>query len=301
MTSSRWVGRTLFDRPYLLLSFTSLTWAGNIVLGRFVAGHIPPIALNWLRWSGAFVILLPFAIGRLREDWPTIRAHLPLLALLAATGISAYNALGYYALQYTQALNGLLIQSTAPLLIALWALILFRDRLSWKQLAGILTSLCGVVIIVGRGDLAVLQSLALNPGDVWFFLAMVVYAFYSALLKRRPLMHPVSFLAVTMGLGVVLLTPALVAELAAGQTIHVDALTVATFGYVALFPSLLAYLCFNRGVELVGPNRAAPFFHLIPVFGSALAILFLGEEPRLYHAIGYALVLGGVIVATRRA
>lgn len=285
MTSSRWVGRTLFDRPYLLLSFTSLTWAGNIVLGRFVAGHIPPIALNWLRWSGAFVILLPFAIGRLREDWPTIRAHLPLLALLAATGISAYNALGYYALQYTQALNGLLIQSTAPLLIALWALILFRDRLSWKQLAGILTSLCGVVIIVGRGDLAVLQSLALNPGDVWFFLAMVVYAFYSALLKRRPLMHPVSFLAVTMGLGVVLLTPAL----------------VATFGYVALFPSLLAYLCFNRGVELVGPNRAAPFFHLIPVFGSALAILFLGEEPRLYHAIGYALVLGGVVVATRRA
>ena len=121
--SQRRAGGWLFDQPYLLLSLTSLFWAGNVVLGRFVAGHIPPVTLSFIRWSGAFVILLPFAFRHLIRDWPTIRAHAGSLALLALTGFSVYNTMAYYGLQYTTAINGLLLQSVAPLFVAMWTFV----------------------------------------------------------------------------------------------------------------------------------------------------------------------------------
>ncbi|GLK79552.1 DMT family transporter [Methylopila turkensis] len=295
------IGRALFGRPYLLLSLTSLFWAGNIVLGRFVAGHIPPIALAWMRWSGAACILLAFAWPHLRRDWPLVRANLPLLTLLSFTGVSVYNAMAYWGLQRTEALNALLIQSTGPLLIALWGFALFRETLSARQFAGVTVSLAGVAVIITRGDPAALADLRLNPGDVWVLSAMILYALYSALLRIKPAMHWLSFVAATSALGALLLTPAFLWELAQGRAPTADATTFAAIAYVAVFPSTLAYLFFNRGVELIGANRAGPFFHLMPVFGSVLAIAFLGERPAAFHAIGFPLVLLGVFVASRAA
>jgi len=289
----------LFDKPYLLLSLTSLFWAINIVLGRFVAGQIPPVTLSCIRWFGASVFLMPFAWRHLKRDWPIIRAQFPLMTLLAATGISAYNTMAYWGLQYTQALNGLLIQSTAPLLIALWTLVLFRDRLTLAQFLGILTSLAGVVVIVCRGDLGLLLSLDLNIGDAWVFGALVFYGFYSALLRRRPALHPLSFLSFTILWGAILLLPFLAWEIGSGARMHVTPATLGVCAYVMTFPSLVAYLFFNRGVELIGANRAGPFFHLMPLFGAVIAIVFLGERPHLFHAGGFALILCGVVVATR--
>src|SRR5205809_3696496 len=121
----------LNNQPYLLLSLTSLFWAGNIVLGRYVAGHVPPLTLSCVRWIGAFLILLPFAWGHLKRDWPVLRAHLALMVVLSATGFAINNALSYWALQHTQALNALLIQSSGPLFVALWSLLLFGLRLTW--------------------------------------------------------------------------------------------------------------------------------------------------------------------------
>ncbi len=289
-----------WDRPYLLLTLAQLFWAGNIVLGRFVAGHVPPVALSFIRWGGAFLIVLPFAWSRLKQEWPVIRSHWGLLTILTLTGISAYNTLAYWSLQYTEAINGLLLQSTGPLLVAVWAMLLFGDRLTLRQLCGVLLSLAGVVTVICRGDPAIARAIDFNRGDVWLFIAVIIYALYSALLKRRPPMSQLSFLAVITGWGAAWLIPVLILEISTGYTLTFDALSLATLVYVAIFPSLLGYLFFNRGVELIGPNRAAPFFHLIPVFGSALAILFLGEEPRLYHAVGYALVLAGITIATRK-
>src|SRR5271154_2996680 len=117
------VGGWLFDQPYLLLPLTSLFWAGNVVLGRFIAGHIPPIALSFIRWAGAFLIILPFAARPLARDWPTIRKRAALMALLALTGFSAYNTMAYYGLKFTSAINGLLLQSTGPLFVALWGFV----------------------------------------------------------------------------------------------------------------------------------------------------------------------------------
>lgn len=288
-----------FDRPYLLLSLTSLFWAINIVLGRFAADEIPPVAFAFLRWLGASLIILPFVWKDLVRQADVIRRHLPLLAALSATGIGGYNALAYAGLGYTEALNALLIQSTGPLLIALWCFLLWRDRLTVGQLAGILTSLTGVAVIVTRGDLSQIAALDFNPGDILILLALVLYGLYSALLRKRPPLNQLTFLATTVIGGAILLAPCAAVEFAIGKRLEVSPASLAVLAYVALFPSLIAYMFFVRGVELIGANRAGPFFHLMPVFGSVIAILFLGEEPHLFHAAGFALVIGGVFVATR--
>jgi drug/metabolite transporter (DMT)-like permease len=293
-------GGWLFDQPYLLLALTSLFWVGNTVLGRFIVGHVPPITLAFIRWSGACAILLPFAARHVLRDWPTIKKHAGVMTLLAFTGFSVYNTLAYYGLQFTSAINGLLLQSVAPLFVAMWTFVLFGDRLTLRQAGGICVSLSGVLVIVCHGSLAVLIGIAFNRGDVCFVIALVIYGFYAAFLRERPDIHPFSFLAVGMGWGAVLLLPAVVWELAGGRTIIFDAESVASFAFVCIFPSLLGYLFLNRGIELIGANRAAPFIHLVPVFGSVLAIVLLGEQFQLYHAIGYALVFAGITVATKK-
>ena len=192
------------------------------------------------------------------------------------------------------------MQSTGPLLIALWGFALWGDRLSWRQFGGIMTSLTGVLVILTRGDLARLAALTFNPGDILTFLALVLYGLYAALLRKRPKIHQLSFLAATIIGGALLLVPFAAAEFLSGARIVMKPQSIAVLCYVALFPSLIAYMFFVRGVELIGPNRASPFFHLMPVFGSVIAILFLGEQPRLFHLLGFMLVLSGVFIATRR-
>ena len=293
--------RWLNHQPYLLLSLTSLFWAGNIVLARFVAGHVPPMTLSCVRWIGAFLLLMPFAWPHLKQDWPALRARLPLLMVLSATGYAFNNAISYWALQYTEALNALLIQTSGPLFVALWSLTLFGIRLTWAQLAGIVLSLAGVLTIILRGDLAALINIHFNRGDVMFAGAVVSFGLYSALVTRRPKTHQLSLITFTIGCGALLLLPFSIWEFSAGYTLKPDALTVATLIYVVIFPSTLSYLFFNRGIALIGPNRAAPFLYLVPVFGSAMAILLLGEQPQLFHLVGFVLVLAGVVIASRKA
>ncbi len=299
-TGTSRAGFWLFDRPYLLLALTSLFWSGNVVLGRFVVGHVPPVTLAFIRWTGAFAVLLPFAARHLARDWAVLRKRAGMMTLLALTGISTYNTLAYYGLHYTTAINGLLLQSATPLFVALWSFGLFRDRLTLRQAGGICVSLTGVLIIICRGSLATLLGIGFNKGDLCFLVALLVYGFYAAMLRKRPLMHPLSFLAAVMGLGAVLLLPPLAVEIGSGQMMVLDRESVLSFVYVCTFPSLLGYLFLNRGIELIGANRAAPFIHLVPVFGSVLAIMLLGEHFRLYHAVGYALVFAGITVATRK-
>jgi drug/metabolite transporter (DMT)-like permease len=288
------------NQPYLLLSLMALFWAANIVLGRFVAGHVPPFALTCARWAGTFLVTLPFAWPHLRRDWPVMRRHLPLLAALALTGFAANNALSYWGLQHTEALNALLIQSSGPLFVALWSLVLFRVRLTGAQAVGIGISLIGVLVIILRGNLAALTAIELNIGDVMFASALCVFGLYSALMPRRPKINALSLIAFTTGCGALMLLPLVGWEIADGQTLKADALTLSTIAFVVIFPSTLAYMFYNRGLELIGPNRAAPFFHLVPVFGSAMAIAFLGEKPELFHLVGYVLVIAGIFIASRR-
>ena len=293
--------RWLNNQPYLLLSLTSLFWAGNIVLARHVAGHVPPLTLSCLRWIGTFLILLPFAWPHLKRDWPVMRAHLPMLVFLSSIGFAYNNAISYWAMQYTEALNALLIQSAGPLFVALWSLALFGVRLTGAQLAGITISLVGVLTIILRGDFSALAGISFNKGDLMFASSLVSFGLYSALMPRRPVTHALSLISFTTCCGAMMLLPFAIWEFSTGVTFKFDLISMTALAYVVIFPSTLAYTFFNRGLALIGPNRAAPFFHLVPVFGSAMAILLLGEQLRLFHLVGYVLVLAGVVIASRRA
>jgi drug/metabolite transporter (DMT)-like permease len=293
-------GNWLANQPYLLLSITALCWAGNAIVGRLAAGHIPPVTLSFLRWSLAFLLILPFAWKHLRRDWAAIRGRLGTMVVLSVTGISAFNTLQYWALEHTQALNTLLLQSAAPLFVAIWSLALLGVRLTLAQAGGIVLSLTGVLVILLHGDLTTLKSIEFNKGDIIFMVALVIFGLYSVLSLKRPNIHGLSFVGFTFGCGAVCLIPLLVRELLTRPMMQLDTTNLLTLFYVAVFPSTLAYLCFNRGVQLIGANRAAPFFHVVPVFGSVMAIVFLGEHPQLFHLIGFALVLTGVFVASRK-
>ena len=293
-------GNWLANQPYLLLSITTLCWAGNAIVGRLAAGHIPPVTLSFLRWSFAFLIILPFAWKHLKRDWGAIRTRLGTMIFLSVIGISAFNTLQYWALEHTQALNTLLLQSAGPLFVAVWSLILLGVRLTLAQAGGIALSLIGVLVILLHGDLTALTSIEFNKGDIIFTVALAIFGLYSVLSLKRPQIHGLSFVGFTFGCGAVCLVPLWIWELFTRPVMQLNAANLLSLFYVAVFPSTLAYLCFNRGVQLIGANRAAPFFHVVPVFGSAMAIVFLGEHPQLFHIIGFALVLTGVFVASRK-
>ena len=293
-------GNWIANQPYLLLSITALCWAGNAIVGRLAAGHIPPVTLSFLRWTFAFLIILPFAWKHLKRDWGAIRRHLGTMIVLSVTGIGAFNTLQYWALEHTQALNTLLLQSAGPLFVAIWSLILLGVRLTLAQAGGIVLTMTGVLVILLHGDLTALASIQFNKGDIIFTVALLIFGLYSALTLKRPKIHGLSFVAFTFGCGAACLIPLWIWELFARPVMQLDTANLLSLFYVAVFPSTLAYLCFNRGVRLIGANRAAPFFHVVPVFGSAMAIVFLGERPQLFHIIGFALVLTGVFVASRK-
>jgi drug/metabolite transporter (DMT)-like permease len=293
-------GHWLANQPYLLLCITALCWAGNAIVGRLAAGHIPPATLSFLRWWLALLIILPFAWKHLKRDWGAIRASLATMIVLSVTGIGAFTYLQYWALEHTQALNTLLLQSAGPLFVAVWSLILLGVSLTLAQAGGIVLSLLGVLVILLHGDLATLASIDFNKGDVIFTVALAIFGLYSALSVKRPQIHGLSFVAFTFACGSACLIPFLIWELFSRPVMQLDATNLLTLFYVAVFPSTLAYLCFNRGVQLIGANRAAPFFHVVPVFGSVMAMVFLGERPQLFHIIGFALVLTGVFVASRK-
>ena len=293
-------GNWIANQPYLLLSITALCWAGNAIVGRLAAGHIPPVTLSFLRWSMAFLIILPFAWKHLARDWAAIRGRLGTMVILSVTGISAFNTMQYWALEHTQALNTLLLQSAGPLFVAIWSLLLLGIRLTLAQAGGLTVSLTGVLVILLQGDLTTLKNIEFNIGDVIFVAALLIFGLYSTLTFKRPQIHGLSFVGFTFGCGAAALVPLLIWELMTRPMMQFDTANLLTLFYVAVFPSTLAYLCFNRGVHLIGANRAAAFFHVIPLFGAAMAIVFLGEHPRLFHVIGFALVLTGVFVASRK-
>jgi drug/metabolite transporter (DMT)-like permease len=290
----------LTNQPYLLLCITALGWAGNAIVGRLAAGHIPPVTLSFLRWFLAFLIILPLAWKHLARDWTAIRGRLGIMIVLSVTGISAFNTMQYWALEHTSALNTLLLQSAGPLFVAIWSLILLGIRLTLAQSGGIALSLTGVLVILLHGDPTALLNIEFNKGDLIFTVALAVFGIYSALSLKRPEIHSLSFAAFTFGCGAACLVPLLIWELLTRPVMQLNTPNLLSLLYVAVVPSTLSFLCFNRGVQLIGANRAAPFFHVVPVFGSVMAIVFLGERPQLFHLIGFALVLTGVFVASRK-
>jgi drug/metabolite transporter (DMT)-like permease len=292
----------LYHAPWLLLTLAVFFWAVNSVVGRGMREVVPPIGLAFWRWAGASLLLLPFALSPLRRDRALIRRHLPLLLLLSLTGVAMFNTLLYTGLQTTTALNAFLVQSLMPVLIMLFSFLFFRERISFLQGLGVLLSLAGVTTVIARGDPGGLLSLSGSRGDLLIFIAVIGYALYSVLLRRLPAgLHPLSFLAFTFVAGTLMLLPFYLYESLQVRALSLNLPTLLTVAYVVIFPALVSYFCYNRGVELAGANRAGLFIHLIPVFGTIMAILFLGETFFWFHGLGFGLVFSGIGLTLYRA
>lgn len=291
----------LLTNPFLLLSLAGLTWAGNHIAARAGAGHVPPLSMGSIRWIIGAAILFPFVYKYVRKDWPLIKEHWPIMALLCVGGGAVFSGLQYTALQYTTAMNAAIVNSFAPIVIAVAGTIIYREHLNAKQFAGIVISLVGVLLILSRGNANTFFNLSFNTGDIILIINMGVWGLYSALLRSRPKIHPLTFtFAVAVTAGVVLF-PGFVWEHMNGKPFHFTWLTFWVMAYVSLFPSIVGYICWNRGIEEVGPARGGIFLHLVPVYGVILAILLLGEKLQFFHLSGFLLIISGVWLTSRKS
>lgn len=285
--------------PYLLLILTTLFWSGNFVLSRGMHTEIPPIGLAFWRWMVALLILMPFGIPLILRQWTLIKKHIPFLLLQGLLGVAGFNSLIYLAMQTTTAINAVLVNSCIPLLIVIICWILYRERLRLRQAIGVSLSLAGVLLIMAKGEIATLIQLQCNRGDLLVFSAAVVWAWYSANLKKYPQgLHPLAYLCSIVLIGVGCLLPFYLLEIQADKIVQLNKGTVLSVLYLALFASVAAFIFWNKAVREVGPNRAGPFIHLMPVFSTILAILFLDETLFGYHLRGIVLVFFGILLAS---
>jgi drug/metabolite transporter (DMT)-like permease len=289
-------------QAFALLALAMLFWAGNWVLGRALRGALEPVALNFARWAIAVVVLAPFTLPALRGKGEVLRRNAGVLFLLSLTGVAVFHALVYVGLKSTTAVNGVLLNSSLPLFVLASSWAIEREKSSPRQIGGMLLSLAGILVILSRGELDALRQLEVHAGDAWILAAMPVWSVYAVLLKRRPPeLGGASLLFVLALGGMLLLAPALALEAAFAPPRWPTAEQGAAVLYIGLFASVLAFICWNRGVAIVGANAAGFTLHLLPVFGTLLAIALLGETFQPFHAAGIATILAGVIVATRRA
>ena len=285
---------------FLLLALANLLWSGNWIAGRALREAFDPIGLNFLRWLIAALVLAPFALPGLRGKLELLGRHAGILLVLAFTGTAAFHSLVYLGLRSTTAVNGVLMNSSIPLFILLCSWLLERERASLRQVAGVLVSLAGIALIASRGEPQRLLALEFQAGDAWVLLAMPVWGVYSVLLKRRPAgLGGIEFLFVISLAGTLMLAPGALLMNLQGMAVPTAA-EAAVVLYIALGTSVLAYICWNRGVAVVGASAAGFTIHLLPAFGTVLAILFLGERFAAFHAAGIATILAGVLIATRR-
>jgi drug/metabolite transporter (DMT)-like permease len=295
---SLWLG--LMRQPYLLLGLTALLWGGNAVAGRLAVGEISPMALTCLRWVIVVAILVPTMGSQVLSEWPALVPRWRLILFMGALGFTGFNALFYAAAHHTTAVNLTIFQGAIPVLVLLGTVLFFKARIRLLQVLGMMVTMGGVALVAAKGDMQVLRALALNLGDVWMLVACVFYAGYTLGLRNRPMVSGFVFFTAMAVVAFVTSVPLLVYEVAIGAVQWPTMKGSLVLLYVGLMPSLVSQIFYMRGVELIGPARAGLFVNLVPVFGSLLAVVLLGEPFAPYHALGLALVLGGIWLAERK-
>lgn len=284
---------------FALLALSNLLWSGNWVIGRALREAFDPISLNFWRWLVAILVMAPFALAATRKNLAVIKTRIGFYALLALTGVAGFQCLVYLGLESTTAINAVLINAAGPLFFILCSWILEREKASARQIAGMLISFLGIVIIVCQGEVARLAQLEFHRGDLWILIAMPLWGLYSVLLKRSPPeLRGIAFAFVIGALGVAMLLPVYALYPMTRPASIPGGAEVASVLYVAIAASVIAFLCWNRGVAVVGANAAGFTLPLLPAFGTLLAIVLLGESFHGFHAAGFATILAGVALAT---
>ena len=286
---------------YALLVFTMACWAGNAVAGRIAVGEVSPMVIVCLRWAIVSIFLAGITPRQVIQYWPELRRFHRRIALMAVCGFSLFNALFYVSAHYTTAINIAILQGAIPVFVMIGAIVLHGTRATPLQVAGIVATLVGVVLIATHGNLRSLAAYRLNSGDALMLLACLLYSGYTLALRTRPDVPGLVFFSALAAIAFLTSLPLLGYEIVTGTTKWptMEGWMILTF--IALFPSFLAQLAFMRGVRLIGPGRAGIFTNLTPIFGAILAVAILGERFSFSHFVGLLLVVGGIVVAEASA
>lgn len=287
----------LYDRPYPILTLTTLMWAGNAIASRLAVGHVSPMVLTTLRWVGTLMLAAALGHAAFRAEWPVIRANWKWIAIMGVLGFTGFNALFYLAALYTTAVNIGIIQGAIPVMVLAGAFLVYRTPVTPLQGVGIVVTIAGVILLAARGDLAVLTGLAFNLGDLLMLIACLGYAIYTVALRNRPAISPRPFFLALAMVALASSLPLVAVEIAQGHARLPDLRGWLIIAYVAVMPGFVSQILFMRGVELIGPGRAGVWVNLVPVWAAIFGPLILGEVFAWYHAVALLLVLGGIAVA----
>lgn len=292
--------RTLTN-PHLAMVLATFIFAANYVVGRAASGEVPSYMLGFTRWAGAALIVLPFTYRYVLADWERIRANWKLLVLAGTLMPFLGAGVTYVAMTKTIAVNAGIVQTSLSIFTVLLARIFLGDRLGRLQVVGAVTAILGVLVIVLRGDPAVLLSLSINTGDVILVFCNLALAGYAITIKRLPAgFHPMTVLSVVFVVGAAVHVPFVIGEIAGGEVVNASLVALTSLVFVVLFPSVVAIICWNRAIATLGANRASFYMNLVPVFTAILGFALLGETLAAYHIAGCALIIGGVTLSTRK-
>lgn len=288
-----------FNVVYLLATLPPLFWAGNFLIARAMRDFIPPFQMSFWRWVIAFVLLLPFVWRSTLERRADIKNEFHWLLMLGAIGVTAFNCLIYEALHHTTVINAALINSLMPAVTILLALIILRERAELRKVLGLALSSIGAALIISRGDLLQIAATSANRGDLLVLFGLTFWALYTVLIRWRPSrLPPLVFLTTTIGIGTLLHLPLVTWEYMNHGGFILNAHTVGAILYLAIFPSILAYILWNRAVRAIGPGRTGIFMHSMPMFSAVLAAAILDETFAVYHAYGFVLIVCGIVLAS---
>jgi len=288
-------------KAYLGLAFAVFCWAANTVLARGVANDILPITLAFWRWAFALIIILPFSYGHVWRERDEIRKNLFPLLVLSFFSVAVYNSLLYIAARSTTATNMAIVTASMPAITLLAARAILKEVPTLVQTGGVIISAIGMLIIIFKGSTASLFSLDFNYGDLLVVGSILSWSVYSVLIRKFKLaLHPLTFLTMTILIGSLTIAPFYCWEAFAWAQHGLLVRNMHVFLFLAVFPSIIAYLFWNNGVINVGPGKAAMFIYLLPLFGAVLALVLLGETIFTYHFFGGLFIFIGLYLAIKK-
>ena len=287
---------------YTLLVLASLCWSGNFIVGKFATlFEIPPLTLNTFRWISVWLILIPFTFKEIYKNLAYIKKNLLAIAFMGVITISTFNSIVYFALNYTQVVNAVLVLAIIPAVTIVLSALMKVEKSNIFQIFGLILSIIGVGSIISNGDVQRIVSLSFNNGDLWMLVCVLSWALYSTLLKKNKFkLSQFSLIQIMVSVGVIFLIPQYFYEQSIGLELNFNKAFFLILFYVVVFPAIVAYYCWQKGVEIIGPNRATMFIQLMPLFSAVMAIIIFKEKFELYHFVGATFIVSGIYLSNKK-